>query len=185
MWCGGMTAMTHDVSHVRHYDFTSEDELFLDTNIWLFIFGPQSPASTRMRTYSSAFRHILNVQSHIYIDVLVLSEFINAYARRQWQLVAPGTRFKEFRNSQYFKPIAQEISDNTKRVLSHCSRIESRFEMLDVDGLMNEYAEGGTDFNDQVIRELCNSRGLKLVTDDGDFDGRGISIITANRRLLG
>lgn len=180
-----MTAMTHDVSHVERYAFTSEDELFLDTNIWLFIYGPQDPTSTKMYTYSSAFHHILKAQSRIYIDVLVISEFINVYARQQQQLIAPDTQFKEFRNSQDFKPIAQEIADNVKRVLSHCSRIESRFETLDGDGLMNEYAEGGTDFNDQVIRELCNSRGLKLVTDDGDFSGQGISIITANRRLLG
>ena len=180
-----MTVMAHDVSHVDHYDFTSEDELFLDTNIWLFIYGPQDPTSTKMYIYSSAFHHILKAQSRIYIDVLVISEFINAYARQQWQLVASDTKFKEFRNSPHFKPIAQEISDNTKRVLNHCSRIESRFETLDVDGLMNEYAEGGADFNDQVIRELCNSRDLKLVTDDGDFGGQGISIITANRRLLG
>ena len=164
--------MTHDVSHVESYDFTSEDKLFLDTNIWLFIYGPQDPASTKMYTYSSAFHHILKAQSRIYIDALVISEFINAYARQQW-------------HSPHFKPVAQEIADNTKRVLNHCSRLESRFETLDVDGLMNEYAEGGADFNDQVIRELCNSRSLKLVTDDGDFSGQGISIITANRRLLG
>ena len=176
--------MTHDVSHVESYDFTSEDKLFLDTNIWLFIYGPQDPTSTKMYTYSSAFHHILKAQSRIYIDALVISEFINAYARQQWQLVAPDTKFKEFRNSPHFKPVAQEIADNTKRVLNHCSRIGSRFETLDVDGLMNEYAEGGADFNDQVIRELCNSRDLKLVTDDGDFGGQGVSIITANRRLL-
>ena len=180
-----MTAMARDVSHVEYYAFTSEDELFLDTNIWLFIYGPQDPASTQMYAYSSAFRHILEARSRIYIDALVISEFINAYARQQWYLIAPDTKFKEFRNSPLFNPVAQEIADNTKRVLNHCSRIESRFETLDIDGLMNEYAEGGVDFNDQVIRKLCNSRGLKLVTDDVDFGGQGISIITANRRLLG
>lgn len=177
--------MAHNVSHVERYDFTPEDELFLDTNIWLFIYGPQNPTSTKMYTYSSAFHHILKAQSRIYIDVLVISEFINVYARQQQKLIAPDAQFKEFRNSQDFKPIAQEIADNVKRVLSHCSQIESRFETLDGDGLMNEYAKGGTDFNDQVIRELCNSRDLKLVTDDGDFGGQGISIITANKRLLG
>ena len=178
--------MTHDVSHVESYDFTSEDELFLDTNIWLFIYGPQKPyPSKKMYTYSLALRRILEAQSRIHIDVLVVSEFINAYTRLKWQLSTDDPDFKKFRNGPDFKPVAQEIADNTKRVLNHCSRIGSRFDTLDVDGLMNEYAEGGADFNDQVIRELCNSRDLKLVTDDGDFGGQGVSIITANRRLLG
>ncbi len=176
--------MTHDVAHVGGYKFTSDDELFLDANIWLFIYGPQRPTNPKMSTYSSAFRRILEAGSHIYIDVLVVSEFINAYTRQQWRLVASTKKFKEFRNSPGFKPIAQEIADNIKRVLRHCARIENCFEMLNVAGLMSEYTEGRADFNDQVIRELCNSRGLKLITDDGDFDGQGISILTANKRLL-
>jgi predicted nucleic acid-binding protein len=72
-----------------------------------------------------------------------------------------------------------------KRVLSHCPRVESYFDTLDADDLMDEYAQGGADFNDQVIRNLCRSRNLKLITDDRDFNGQGISILTATRRLLG
>lgn len=37
---------------------------------------------------------------------------------------------------------------------------------------------------DQVIREACKRSGLKLVTDDADFAGEGVTILTANRRLL-
>ena len=179
--------MTHDTFHVEDYNFTPDDELFLDANIWLFLYGSQEPTctNTKMRTYSSAFRRILEAGSRLYIDVLVVSEFINTRARQQSRLVAPDKKFKKFRNSPRFKPVARAIVDDINRVLSRCSRIENRFETLDIGGLMSEYAEGGTDFNDQVIRELCRSRGLKLVTDDGDFDGQGISILTANKGLLG
>lgn len=45
-------------------------------------------------------------------------------------------------------------------------------------------AAGISDFNDQVLTTLCKRSGLKLVTDDGDFKGRGIPIITANQKLL-
>ena len=47
--------MAHNVSPVERYDFTSGDELFLDTNIWLFIYGPQNPdpsKNKKMYTYS-------------------------------------------------------------------------------------------------------------------------------------
>jgi predicted nucleic acid-binding protein len=127
----------------------------------------------------------LEAKSRIYIDVLVASEFINTYARLQWRLSAPGEEFKAFRNSPDFRPVAREIADNVKRVLSHCSRVESGFDALDADDLLDEYAQGGADFNDQVIRNLCRSRSLKLITDDRDFNGQGIAVLTANRRLLG
>ena len=60
-----------------------------------------------------------------------------------------------------------------------CSQIESRYESVDVEAWMNEYETGGYDFNDQVIRDLCKSKGWTLVTDDGDFDAQGISVLTA------
>lgn len=177
--------MTPRALSVQHYDFQPQDELFLDANIWLFIYGPQNPGNARTRVYSSAFRRILEARSRIYIDVLIVSEFINTYARWQWKLKAPGKAFKAFRNSSQFKPVAQEVADNSRRVLSHCSRTESGFGALDADALIDEYAQGVADFNDQVIRNLCRSRNLMLITDDRDFNGQGISILTANERLLG
>jgi predicted nucleic acid-binding protein len=50
--------------------------------------------------------------------------------------------------------------------------------------LVDEYAAGDSDFNDQVLTALCKKKGLKMVTDDVDFKGRGIPVITANKRLL-
>ncbi len=167
--------------------------MFFDANIWLLIYGPQKQENTtKIKTYSSAFRRILESKSRIYTDVLIVSEFINTYARQKWNILkklggiskTSMERFKDFRNSPEFKPIAQEIADNTNRMLKHCSRIESGFETLELDSLIHEYASGGNDFNDQVFGELCKSKGLKLVTDDGDFKGQGIPILTANYRLL-
>ena len=186
--------MKNKAVSLKSYHFQSEDKLFFDANIWLFIYGPQEQRNSRnMGIYSSAFRRILEAQSRIYIDVLIVSEFINTYARQKWNILKRSDNisetnrenFKNFRNSPDFKPIAQEIADNTKRILKHCSKIESGFKTLELDSLINEYADGGNDFNDQVFKELCKSRGLKLVTDDSDFKGQGISILTANNRLLG
>ena len=48
----------------------------------------------------------------------------------------------------------------------------------------NEYALGESDFNDQILIDLCRRQGLKMVTDDGDFKGQDVSVITRNQRLL-
>ncbi len=178
--------MTHEISDVEKYNFTAGDELFLDTNVWLFINGMQNFSDSRVPIYSSAFHRILEAQSRIYIDILIVSEFINAYAKQKWRLAGKSkVKFKTFRDSPAFKSIAQEIVEDVKRVLSHCSYIESRFEASDVGVLIDEYARGGADFNDLCIKELCRREGLKLITDDGDFSGQEISVLTANRNLLG
>ena len=181
----GMKAMVNMAISVTTYNFTPEDELLLDTNIWLFVYAPQKPRNKKVEVYSRALANILAAKSRIYIDVLIVSEFINTYAKLQWNVMGkPHRDFKQFRKSHDFKPIAKDIADNIKRVLGLCSRVENGFETLDIDGLITEYAGGDSDFNDQVIAALCQRRGLKLVTDDGDFRGQGIPVVTANSRLL-
>lgn len=168
---------------VEDYNFRQTDDLFLDANIWLFIYGPPQ---NRYKTdvYSSAFRRILEAGSKILVDVLVISEVINTYARTKWRYSYSKMKFKKFRNSSKFDPIAKEIADDVRRIVGHCSRIESGFGFVDIGRLIDEYEAGRSDFNDQVIRELCRSKGLKLITDDGDFNSQGIAVLTANQRLL-
>jgi predicted nucleic acid-binding protein len=159
--------------------------LLLDTNIWLLVYGSQKPGDRRVAVYSGALARILSARSRIYIDVLIVSEFINAYARSQWKLLFPSfSDFKQFRKSIYFKPIAQGISSDMKRILKHCTRIANGFESLAIDTLLDTYAAGNSDFNDQILAAICHRAGLKLIADDSDFKGQDISIITANRKLL-
>lgn len=181
----GMKAMGNKAISVENYPFTAEDELLLDTNIWLFVYGPQKPGNRKVRTYSRAFANILNAHSRIYIDVLVVSEFINAYARLKWNVMGkPHGNFKKFRKSRNFKPIAQGIAADIRCVLQHCRRVENGFETLAIDNLITKFERGNSDFNDQVIAELCRRKHLKLVTDDGDFRDYDIPVVTANQQLL-
>ena len=177
--------MPPETMSVNNYNFTSKDKLFLDANIWLFLHGPQqSPVRHRVKIYSQAFKRILIAKSQIHVDVLIVSEFINSYARIMWRNSIPAMDFKQFRNSRQFKPIAQYIAADAKNVLQHCSPIESGFAMLEMNDLLDEYAAGGFDFNDQVISELCKREGLTLITHDGDFNNSGVPILTANKKLM-
>ena len=172
--------MKNNIQAVRSYNFTHRDKLFIDANIWLFLYGPQRQRGRGVKIYSRAFKSILNAKSQIYIDVLIVSEFINRYARLKWQLAASRYgNFKNFRDSAHFKPVAQDIAADAKRVISHCSRIESSFATLAIGDLLNDYAAGDSDFNDQVITELCKSNGLTLITNDRDFRSQEIPILTA------
>lgn len=178
----------YNTEDVRKYNFTSEDRLFLDTNIWFYNFGPQEPKYQKrlwIDIYSEVFKNILNAKSKIYIDVLIISEFINRYARLKYQVDKPDeTEFKDFRKTQEFKIIAQDISDVVKQVLKYCTRIESGFSGLDIEGLLYDYAKGDSDFNDQVITELCKNNDFIFVTNDSDFKIQEIPVLTANNYML-
>lgn len=174
-----------EIQEVSDYHFTSEDRLLLDANIWLYIYGPNKPDGIWQRLYSQVLSRILEVQCQIYIDVLVVSEFINAYARIKWRIDGSDIeKFKDYRNSPEFQCTANEIADSTRRIVTLCHRLESGFHELDVDALLESYSSGQHDFNDQIIADICKGCKLKLVTHDSDFKGQGISILTANPRLL-
>ncbi len=181
--------MKYKAVEVRNFNFISQHKLFLDANIWFYIFGPQQAKYQRnrwMTIYSEVFKRILKGKSQIYIDVLVVSEFINRYAKVKYDVDAPShITFKDFRNSPSFKPIAQGIAADVKRVLKHCTRIKSGFEALDIGDLLNDYATGNFDFNDQVITDICKNNGFTLITNDSDFKTQQIPILTANQSLLG
>lgn len=178
--------MTPRTVFVKTHKFSSTDRLFLDTNIWLYLHGPHEPqASKLVKTYSDAFKRILSAQCQIYVDVTVISEFINRYTRMQWKLAASHFReFKDFRKSPFFKLHVSDIVADAKLVMRHCVAIESGFDRLNIDTLLDVYADGKSDFNDQIIVELCKRKGLILLTHDGDFKDSDLSILTANRSLL-
>jgi len=177
--------MTSEVEEIPSHRFVPEERLLLDTNVWWFVYGPSKPSDKRAEVYSKALNDILKAKSRIYIDVLILSEFINRYARFQYNLLPDRpAAFKHFRRSTHFGPVALGIADSVRRILRNCTRIEDGFETVPIEALIDEYANGNSDFNDQILAALCRKEALTLVTDDSDFGGQGIRIITANPRLL-
>lgn len=179
--------MSHNIEQVQRYVFQSKDSLFLDANVWLSIYGPVAYQDWRSRVYSKAFREILNNRSKIFLDVIVLSEFVNTYARfefDQFPNKTPSLKFKDFRKSQDFKPIAEEIAVNIKKILDVSSRCNSCFDLIDVNALILAFESGQIDFNDHIIAQICKTRGWILVTHDFDFKTEDLLILTANKRLL-
>lgn len=175
----------YKAEEISGYEFKPADRLLLDANVWLFIYGPHKPGDEKVAVYSHALARIKAAQSCIYIDVLIVSEFINRLSRLKWkQNFSKYGDFKQFRKSKDFKSVARNIAADVKYVLGLCTRVSSGFESLEINRLIDKYSEGNADFNDQVLSDLCNRTGMKLVTDDSDFKGRDIPIITANHKLL-
>ena len=176
--------MTAKTCEITKYVFTSRDNLLLDANIWLLLYGPNSPKDRRTPVYSMAYHNIMTAKSKIYIDVLIVSEFINAWARICNKILAPEKTFKDFRRTSDFKSVAKDISLAVEKINKVTKKIDDGFGSLDLDKITKDYSKGNSDFNDQILAELCKNKGMILVTDDGDFKNSGIPLITANRRLI-
>ena len=177
--------MKNNSSEISTHAFTPNDELLLDTNIWLSIYGFAKPGDHRSVIYSKALSEMLAANCRICVDVLILSEYVNAYARFRYNLLNTSAVFKNFRKGADFKPIAADIAGDVRQILKHCERIESDLPDVDIGELIDDFEKGDSDFNDQVLVELCKRRNLTLVTHDADFRDRGLTVLTANKNLLG
>lgn len=174
---------------ITRYRFQPDEQLLLDANVWLSILGPRGPSSWDARTYSKAFGQMLTEGSSLFVDATVLCEFVNAYVRIEQGMLRNANpsvpaKFKSFRQSSHFLPVAIAVADDTRRLLSFCRKIETGFPQVDVLDIMDTFKRGRQDFNDLLLVELCRARNLKFVTNDRDFKGLGIPILTANRQLL-
>ena len=179
--------MTPSAVDIRSYAFTGGERLLLDANVWLSIYGPDPTKRRRSALYQAAFRRMRQAGSQLFLDVIVLSEFINVCARMQFDQKrpsAPRGEFKKFRDSGDFAPVAEETAINATKICCAATRCGTGFDAVDVGSLLVHYARGACDFNDLMLSNICVSRGLTFVTDDADFKGSGHPILTANRRLL-
>ena len=181
--------MNELISDIESHTFTGEDRLLFDTNVWLYLYGPVSAARpTETRIYSKSLRDIRQAGSSVYLTPLILCEFINAFARIEYERTRANDRsvtdFKSYRNSALFRHVAEEIAWSATRVLNIADRCQFSFERADVGSMLVHFAKEQADFNDQVLVAVCEENALTLVTHDADFTGTGIPILTANRRLL-
>ena len=177
------------IESVWSFPFKATDKLFLDANVWFYIyFSDVAKQRPEEAIYSAAWKDILAKQSKVYVDALVVSEIINSYAKsiygRRKRQGANFRCFKTFRQSPEFKSVAAEIARQVKRILRYCTLIESGFASLRLNSLLDVYARGGVDFNDQILVEICRTNGYLFITHDKDFADMDIPVLTANDKLL-
>lgn len=172
-----------------NYSFSAQDNIVLDANVWMMIYGPYTSSNPRNIDYSNAFKAMLQCSCKIWIDILIISEFINACARFHWKLYGSSSsnkslNFKQYRNSTHFPTVAQDISADIRKILNLCSKTESVLNSCILDDVITEYSVGNSDFNDLMLTELCKFNNYLFVTDDSDFQGSAIQVISANPKLI-
>jgi len=158
-------------------------QLFFDANVLLYLFGPIATPSNQwaINAYTAVFSHCLKMQSVLCMDTIVLSEFINRFFRIEYLKANSKDDFKKFRSTPDGVKIAQDVEKMVKgRILKRFKMVGKLFNESDITAisLVNR------DFNDELIVKTCQEHQCVLVTNDADFNGADIDILTANNRLL-
>ena len=169
------------------YTFSTDEQILLDTNIWLYLFpAPGNPPYNFAQQYSTAFANLVSAQAQPVLDPMVLSEYLNRYIRIEWEGSYKSTylRFKDFRNSPDFSAVASAAETFAKKILSFCQVHSIPASELDLSMALADFSSGNVDFNDAILVDICKKRNLKLMTNDGDFQNGGIEVLTTNPRLL-
>jgi len=172
-----------DVTHVKGR------QLFFDTNVLLYLFSPVATPSTKwaVNAYTAIFGHCLKMQNVLCVDVFVLSEFINTFLRFEYEnyLKTKGLNrnqfnFKNFRSTTEGVQVAQDVEMVVKeRILKRFKMVGKLFEESDISTI----SLANTDFNDELIVKTCKEHKCVLVTNDADFSGVDVDILTANNKI--
>ena len=179
--------MVFKAHNLRKHCLQETDNIFVDTCVWYLVHGPYTQPSDRTRYYSSALRTAIAARCHLYTDTTVISEFANRYAKSEYSIWAQnrtGTTFKDYREQSNYLNDAKAISDSIRRILKHATLISTQLSQDDLLDIVTEFETNRRDINDLFIAELCERNGLILLTDDADYKGMDISVLTSNNRLL-
>jgi predicted nucleic acid-binding protein len=181
--------MKNRVINALQYRFSVADRVVFDANVLVSLFsGLEPPDSTPVKKYSRVLKDIKQAGARMLLDVLVMSEFINVCVRKHYNLAtAQGGAWdslKKFRQSAQFPPIASDIARMAGQVVTLCTPLDHPFSQWTLVNLLNEYSAGQSDFNDQLIVELCKKEHALLLTNDTDFTQGGITVLTTHPKLL-
>ncbi len=176
---------------IEDWEFSPDDRLFFDTNIWLLLLGEQgSPTDPIVAIYSAAYKRILKAQSQILTDTLVLAEFANASLRLRHELelrfAEPGevpTNFKEFRSSADGRDAVQGVSDLVRTIVEGTQVLPSE-PPADWAIFHQTLSAGQRDFNDELIVEQFQRKQAILVTHDRDFADADIEVLTCQPKYF-
>lgn len=158
-------------------------KIFFDANILIYLFW--STGSMRWETlYGEAFGKIIPQGNECIVNFTVLSEFVNRTHRIEYERFLGRTRnskkdypYKKFRNSDDGKTSLSDIYLILKEsVLSDFSVMDKSFTKSDLEKFLTV---DSLDFGDKPILEICKENNLVLFTNDSDFNGFDIEILTA------
>lgn len=172
--------MMATIHKLKTYTIKEDDKFFFDTNIWMYLhcgIGNYNPKV--VEDYSDFYQKVKTANNPILTSTLLLSEFVNAYSRLEFNIIKNQdglTDFKkDFRDTVDYKHIFDHINLLTqKKLLGGSTKIQDEFDKFEEDSFFNN--PNTYDFNDEYYSYLAEKSGFKIVTNDRDFKNSNYDI---------
>lgn len=161
--------VNHTVSPTASYIF--------DTNIWVYIFAPIAQSNKyKQRVYSRLLSDILSRQATIWINSLILSEYVNVMLKlafKQWMSnnnLLNANFKRDFRPQKEYRDALSDVKCQVLSILGLCERRPDDFNRIDINGIIDSIGIVSYDYGDAILVDVCKChREINLVTDDSDI----------------
>lgn len=158
--------------------------VLFDANIWLSISGPfEDHIPKRASAYSSFYKNAVESGSEIHIPQIVASEFLN----RSVMILAKAAGFDrtmgKIHRAENYRLWIKEACDLLHAIIDGNVRVPDDFHEIKMEHCYKIAEGGGLEFHDVLIASLCDRNDFTLVTDDADYTGHTVPIVTWNQRL--
>jgi len=155
------------------YKIDPSDQVFVDTNILIFLFSP-SFVNTReyqVDKYATVYAKMIEKKCTLFVNQMVISEFINRCMRidfeRNFNQDGNKDYKKDYRPSEEYDKTLRIVLKQVKKFLASANQIDDDFKTFDILSSISSNLK--TDFNDLIIADTVKKNSLKLLSDDGDF----------------
>ncbi|MBI2303012.1 MAG: PIN domain-containing protein [Armatimonadetes bacterium] len=164
----------------------------MDSSVWLPVVAPLMVRLYQVNAYGPTWLRIRAGGAVVHTDTVVLSEVFNRILRSRWEVAVSQAEaearerpsLKSFRSSDDGQLALEEAAEAATDILSWSILSPEVPDRDEVQAAIDAAAGGSLDITDALIVETCRLNHLTLLTDDADFAGSGVPILTANPRLL-
>lgn len=152
-----------------------KNKYLVDTNILIYLYGDSRlvTENSKLKVLARKFNQALNIGCEVYVPAIVISEFINKYHRLEANNLKKRLGLKPFdykrnyRNTIEFEKNNKFILETIKSaILSRCKVIDDCFTEDSKEAILD--INKGQDFNDVIIINIANKKGLYLISADID-----------------
>ncbi|KFL33149.1 MULTISPECIES: PIN domain-containing protein [unclassified Sulfurospirillum] len=162
------------------YKINAQDQVFIDTNILIFLFSPSFVSSKQYQVekYSAIFEKLVEKHCKLYINATVISEFINRCMRldfdRNFNIDGKKNFKRDYRPSPQYKRTLEIVLKEMKKFLQFANHVNDDFAQFNFIEMLSKHNQ--SDFNDLIIADTVQKKNFKLLSDDNDFKNLGIDI---------
>ncbi len=157
---------------------------YIDYLIWLDDFF-----EANVKGIDGTDKSIKHHRPKILFSSLLSSEVVNAYLRniclKLYQIEKNDTtiKFKDYRKSIQYKKDVGILVDDIIALRDYCYTTNDDFKDMNFFDTISDFVKEN-DFNDYFYIKTCIKHDCPIITHDGDFKNKGVTVLTKNKKYF-